>query len=70
MSRKLWQLLAVLTVIALVVTACGGGATEQPAEQAPADEGAAEQPAEGAAEEEAAAPGESEVQLEGANIKV
>jgi trehalose/maltose transport system substrate-binding protein len=56
-------------VLALVVAACGGAA-EQPATPAPAEEGAAEQPAEGApAEEEAAAPGEAEVQTEGVTIK-
>ncbi len=44
MRKKLWILLAVLTALALILAACGGGA-EEPAEEPAAEEPAAEEPA-------------------------
>jgi multiple sugar transport system substrate-binding protein len=56
MKKSLFILTALLMVLALVLAACGGGATpepEQPAEEAPAEEPAEEEPME---EEEPAEP--------------
>jgi len=57
---KLFQILAILVVLAMLVSACGGASqpAEQPQEEAPAAEEAA--PAEAAPVEEEAAPAEAE----------
>lgn len=59
-QKRLWILLVLTAVLALMLAACGGGAAEEPAAEAPAEE-AAEAPAEEAVEEpdaEEAAPSE------------
>src|SRR5262245_58362793 len=55
-ARLRWWLLTMLTILALTLASCGGGATPAPAE--PAQEVAVEAPAEPAQEEAVEAPAE------------
>lgn len=56
MNRKLFTFLSVLSIVAMLLAACGSGQSEAPAEEAAPTEAAA--PAEEAAPAEAAAPGQ------------
>lgn len=69
-NKKFWYLLVLLLSLGMILTACGGGATEEPAAEPQTEAPAAEEPAveepaaeEPAAEEPAAEPAMEEVTL-------